>query len=309
VGKAVPVEILPAGLMGLRVACLRLWLDARETGLRLVAPASHVRFFEQETSEDGPTCDGHESSEVSGNLTLRVRNGPLPPAAAGRTPLCLTDVWELWLDETGRYTFVAPRQRPPRLAIVDSDFTAGEVFGEFSSSNGEGAYPLQGLGIRLYANWLAKWGDLVLHAAGTAVDGKGYCFAGSSGAGKSTLIASLAQNPSATVLGEDQVILRYLDGRFWIYGTPWHVNPDLCSPLGVPLEKLFFLNRDASQPLAAVAPSDGVTRVLQTAFIPYYRPEAVSAILDHLALLAETVPFYTLAYQLGDDPLALILGA
>ncbi len=237
---------------------------------------------------------------------LRVRDGPLPEAAATRIPLCVTETWELWLDEAGRYVFVAPRQSPPRLAIVDPGFVDGEVCGEFSTSNGEGAYPLQGLGIRLFANWLAGCGDAILHAAGVAVDGKGYCFTGSSGAGKSTLTASLASNPSATVLGEDQVILRYLDGRFWIFGTPWHVNPDLCAPLGVPLEKLFFLDRDAAQPLAAVAPFDGVTRLLQTAFIPYYRPAAVSAILDRLALLAERVPFYTLSYRLGDDPMALI---
>jgi len=288
-------------LMGLRVADLRLWLDARGSGFPLVAPESHAKFLCQETPE--------VPSGVSGDLVLHVRNGPLPKATAGLTPLCLSDVWELWLDNAGCYVFVAPRQSPPRTAIIDSGFQRGEVVGEFSSANGEGAYPLQSLGIRIFVNWLANFGDLILHGSGMAVDGKGYCYAGSAGAGKSTLIATLALEPSVTVLGEDQVILRYLGGRFFIYGTPWHVSPDLCAPLGVPLEKLFFLDRTAAQLVAPVAPFDGVTRLLQTAFVPYYRPAAVTAILGRLSLLADHVPFYTLSYRLGDDPMPLILGA
>lgn len=299
----------PPDIVSLRVAGLRLWLDARGSGLHLTVPESHAKFLQRETSDDGPTRDGHESPEVSCDLVLRVRNQQMSEISPEWTPLCVTKAWELWLDEAGRYVFIARRQSPPRMAIVDPGFTAGEVIGDFASGSGEDAFPLQGLGIMFFVNWLAGCGDAILHAAGVVVDGKGYCFTGSSGAGKSTLAAALASNPAATVLGEDQVILRYIDGHFTIYGTPWHLNPDLCSPLGAPLEKLFFLDREAPHPLAAIAPFDGVTRLLQTAFIPYYRPKAVSAILDRLAILAEAVPFYTLGYRLGDDPLALIQGA
>jgi hypothetical protein len=119
--------------------------------------------------------------------------------------------------------------------------------------------------------------------------------------GKSTLAAALAADPAVTVLGEDQVILRWLEDRFGIYGTPWHENPLLCSPLGVPLDKVFFLQRTGADGVADCAPADGVARLLQTAFVPYYRPAAVAAILERLALLAERVPFRTLRYRLGSD--------
>lgn len=302
-------------LLGLRVAQLGLWLDARGTTLRLSAPPAHTKFLQPRSSEVSQT------SNVSADLVLRVRNGLLPRAQTRPTPLCRTKIWELWQDTAGHYVFVAPRQSPPRWIVVDPGFTEGEVLGDFASSDGEGLYPPQGLDNVVLANWLASYGDVILHASGVAVDGKGYCFIGPAGAGKSTLAASLmsasrdaaeagtTKMEGVVVLGEDQVILRHLDGRFRIYGTPWHEDPAMCSPLGVPLEKVFFLHRAAASGVEPLGPADGVVRLLQTAFIPYYRAVAVSTILDRLADLSEEVPFYTLSYQLGADARGLIRDA
>jgi hypothetical protein len=242
----------------------------------------------------------------SGDLVLQVRNAPLPEVKMWGTRVCQTETWELWQDEAGRYVFLALEAPPLHGAIVDADFAAGEVFGDFLSNDGQGIYPLQSLDIRLFANWLANYGDVMLHASGVAVDGQGYCFVGASGAGKSTLAAVLTSTSRATVLGEDQVILRYQHGRFYIYGTPWHTDPAKCAPLGVPLSKLFLLDRTASPGVRPCAPLAGVARLLQTAFIPYYRPAAVSAIVDRLAFLVERVPFHILSYELGADALGLI---
>jgi hypothetical protein len=111
------------------------------------------------------------------------------------------------------------------------------------------------------------------------------------------------------VLGEDQVILRYLEGRFWIFGTPWHLNASLCSPLGVPLDKLFFLDRTSGHGAGPFGPLEGTARLLQTAFVPYYDRAGVTRILDTLARLAEQVRFYTLGYRLGADLLELVRDA
>ena len=304
-------EGLPLDLMRLRVAQLELWLDAEDTGLRLTPPPAHAKFVRARTS------DVSQSSRGSCDLMLRVRNRPAPERDAGEAPLCVSEIWELWRDEADRYVFVAPRLSPPRQVVVDPDFTGGEVFGMFSSGDEAALYPLESLDIRLYVNWLAQYGDIILHASGVAVDGRGYAFAGSSGAGKSTLAASLLSaaaslaervtaNTGTVILGEDQVVLRLLEDRFWIYGTPWHEDPTMCAPLGVPLEKLFLLDRTGANKVEACSPLDGVARLLQTALIPYYRPKAVAAILDHLALLARQVPFYTLSYELGADVIELI---
>ena len=281
-------------MIGLRVAGLGLWLDARGIGLHMAAPPVHAKFLQTGKRFQDPLS-------IRGDLVLRVRNEILPVARIGSARLSHTENWELWVDDIGRFVFVAPRQSPPLRMIVAPGFTSGELLGDFSLGAGKDLYPLEILEILLFANWLASLGDLILHASGVIMDGKGYAFIGSAGAGKSTLAASLLANHAALVLGEDTLILRCLEGRFWIYGTPWHLDPDMCSPNGAPLEKLFFLDRTAGHGVESLTPVDGITRILQTAFIPYYRPKAVSGILDRLILLAEQVPFHSLSYPLGSD--------
>ena len=293
----VPEDVAEQGVIGIRVAELGVWLDALGTGLRLAAPTGYARFVQS------------PGSARPDDLQLAVRSETLPKGGPSGRRLALTETWELWQDDTGRLVFVAPRQSPPRWVTVDPGFRSGEILGDFRAELGAPQYPLQLIDIKLHANWLAERGDVMLHASGVAIDGRGYCFAAFSGIGKSTIAAALASDPSVTVLGEDQVVLRYLDGRFWIYGTPWHLNPAMCAPLGVPLEKLFLLDRSAPPGAAPCSPADGVTRLMQTAFVPYYRPAAVSAIMDRLALLAQQVPFRTLSYRLGTDPLPLVMYA
>jgi len=148
-----------------------------------------------------------------------------------------------------------------------------------------------------------------MHASGISTNGEGFCFLGESGAGKSTLAGMLSQDPGITVLGEDQVILRYLDGQFWIFGTPWHQNPHMCSQIGVPLTKMFFLDRSAPPGKVALKPVDGVSRLLQLAIIPYHLPQQLPRILDRLSLLAENNPFFSLSYTLETNPWPMIQAA
>jgi len=282
-------------LIGLRLADLCLWLDARESGVRMLVPACYTPFL-----TSGPPRDG---------LILRVREGAPRSTEGWRSIFYDAETWQLWRDDAGSQVFVTSRHSPPRRQIVvDADYRVGQVVGEFGASgaSGEVMYPLQDIDMVLYANWLAQSGDLIVHAAGIDHQGEGYIFVGPSGAGKSTLAARLSSGPEVTVLGEDQVILRRLGGRFVVYGTPWHTNPARCSSGGIPLKKLFFLDRTGPHRVEPCAPRAGIERLLQDGFVPYYNRAGVVRILDNLARLAEEVAFYTLSFQLEADVMHLI---
>lgn len=208
--------------------------------------------------------------------------------------------YQLWQAENQEYVFRAREVSPRRLCVVNPDFSFGNLFVEFSNET-TALYPPEGLEQRLFSAWLASKGDLILHASGIKRDEKGYCFIGPSGAGKSTLVGSMQADPEITVLGEDTLILRNIEGEFWIFGTPWHTTPELCSPQGARLEKIFVLDRSLPAGVSLLKPAEGVSKVLRTAVVPYYHKGWLSSVMNRLAELAERVPQYSFSYQLGTD--------
>lgn len=252
--------------------------------------------------------DSQLEKQLAGEvLQLRIEDTREPIDITLKRVLCKNEIWHLWLDEAGNFVFTQPKQKPQRWIIIDPDFQQGRIVGNFTEFNQRGVYPLQYIDIVIYSNWLANSGDLILHASGIAYGEEGYCFLGDSGTGKSTLVRDLAGSAGVTVLGEDQIILRKMDEQFFVFGTPWHETPEMCSPRGVPLKKIFFLDRNAPQTIDSVRDFDAVVNIMRTAFYPIYRPEAVEKILARLSSLPGAVGFYTLAYERGSNVLGTIV--
>lgn len=296
-------------MQGLNFGALDLRLDDSETGIQIKFPPIYGAFQPSTalTSFHNPSSEYPQMPEATDSMVIYMQEQTIP--ASFNFALLINDglIWQLRHNSDNEYIFNRSLDHDGYCLVVNSEFTQGQIIGEHLTTIAASQYLLASLDLPLFVNWLGKFGDLILHASCVVVNGKGYCFPGPSGAGKSTLAAYLADQHSLTVLGEDHIILRYLDGQFWVFGSPWHENPALCAPVGVPLEKLIFLDRDVTQGINTISPLDGVARILQTAFIPYYRPEITSQILARLSTLAEQVPFFTLNYPLGTDPLDLIL--
>ncbi len=298
----------------LGIAGLGLKLDAKGANLKIITPNCYEKFLKPVANPQAFLLFNQNDNNLSGEgdqLALKVKNENLSiqPKSEGLDLIFQTDNWTAKFDGHGNFILDTLQIPPKRRMIINGDFSHGEVIGDFSEWENSGFYPLLNMDMKLFVNWLARSGDVILHASGVNVDGHGYVFAGKAGAGKSTLASLLLRNHAVTVLGEDQVILRYLNGRFWIFGTPWHEDPVMCSPQGVPLEKLFFLDRDDKQGVSLIKPIESVTRILQTAFVPFYRQDLMPGILDRLEKLSKQVPGFVLSYQIGSDPWPLIIRA
>lgn len=240
-------------------------------------------------------------------LDFLINDVPISRQTTWKEKIAGTEIWELWTNWEGNYVFHNPLQDSYRQVIVERDFSRGRVLGNFSFAPGTKVFPIpQDLEIVIFANWLGTFGDIILHASGISKNGKGYVFAGNSGVGKSTLAAQLANYDGVTILGEDQVILRRINNDFWVFGTPWHENPAMCSSLGVPLEKLYFLERGIGTSVEALPAIECVSRILQTAFIPYYQRSSLEKIVNNLETITRDYEIQVLCYLLGDDLLSLI---
>ncbi len=67
-------------------------------------------------------------------------------------------------------------------------------------------------------------GGMVFHSSAIAVGGKGYLFTAPSGTGKSTHAGLLKEllGDKLTYINDDKPIVRLVDGKFYVYGTPWN---------------------------------------------------------------------------------------
>ena len=86
------------------------------------------------------------------------------------------------------------------------------------------------LSIRLFrfAMWVgyglmtAAKGTIAIHSSCIVADGQAVIFLGESGTGKSTHTRLWRENiPGAVLLNDDSPIVRVIDGKTWVYGSPW----------------------------------------------------------------------------------------
>lgn len=278
---------------GLRVAGQTLWFQAADPSAVVFEPPDQNGFSVRQRAED------QFSPAFSRHMDLTVEDESWQADRKWGTLIHRNKIWELWQDDDASWALLNPSQPVKRRLAIHPNFRSGKIFGEFSSSeNGRHVALPEELQIVLFVNWLANSGDIILHACGIRFGDKGYAFLGDSGAGKSTLAGRFAQAPDTRVLGEDQVVLRCIAGEFWIFGTPWHFNRGLCSPEGAKLERLFFIKRTGTEAVQPLAPLEGVKKILQTAFIPYYRTQTLEGILSQLEVLSRAVAFNKFSFTL-----------
>lgn len=199
---------------------------------------------------------------------LDVVDTPDPPGLNLTRLLCENEIWQLWLDGEGNFVFTQPKQTPQRWTVIEPGIPIWQDNRWLLNLNQREVYPLQYIDIVVYSNWLAKFGDMILHASGITFGGEGYCFIGDLGA--NGYVLGSPGDPGVRVLGEDQVILRRKGSQFMIFGTPWHESTEMCSPEGVPLKKVFWIGMLPGQSPRSGG-FDAVVQIVRTAFYPIYK--------------------------------------
>jgi len=190
---------------------------------------------------------------------------------------------------------------PSRIALFDNDMREVEIYSEIERlPNGLLPDPLQyPLAEILMICLLAQGRGLMVHACGIDDGGHGYLFAGNSTHGKSTM-AKLWKD-HGIILNDDRIIVRQRGGRFWMYGTPWHGDYTGVSAQGVPLEKIFFLNRGDVNSIRRLEGAAAVSKLLTRCFPPLWHEVGMRFTLDFCAKVVSHVPCYELGFVPNND--------
>ena len=221
-------------------------------------------------------------------------------------------VWTLYRAD-GRNVFVLKSAvlgpSPYRIAVFDGDFRRGKVYSRApepgETPDGLLPNPLEfPLSELLMMCLLARGRGLMVHACGIEDGGRGYLFAGNSTHGKSTM-ARLWQD-EALILNDDRIVLRRREGRFWMYGTPWHGDYSGVSPQGVPLEKIFFLRHADANEVRRREDVAAASMLLTRCFPPLWDAEGMRFTLEFCGQLVADVPCYELGFVPDKNVLDLV---
>ena len=245
------------------------------------------------------------ASDGEPEVTIHARYGAQPPMALRDEELVFDSekVWSLY--HSGGVDILALRSplhgpQPYKVAIFRDEFRRGEVYSQLrpGEQQAEGALlpnPLEfPLAQVLMVCLMARGRGLMVHACGIDDGGRGYLFAGNSTHGKSTM--ARIWRDEATILNDDRIVLRWRDGRVWMYGTPWHGDYSGVSPRGVPLEKLFFLRHAAGNELRPQAGTAAASKLLTRSFLPLWDAEGMAFSLDFCARVTGAAPCYELGF-------------
>jgi hypothetical protein len=103
--------------------------------------------------------------------------------------------------------------------------------------------------------------------------------------------------PGVTILSDDRIVLRKVENKIWMYGTPWHGDAGLASPARAPLTTVYFLEKGQKNELIAQKPSDSISRLFACSFPPFYNRDALNFTLAFLEDVVKNVPCYELRFK------------
>jgi hypothetical protein len=150
-------------------------------------------------------------------------------------------------------------------------------------------YPLDGL-ILYYLSALS--GDIMIHASGSVLEGKGYLFSGRSGRGKTTM-ARLCGDAGAFVIHDDRLIIRKKDGRYKMFNTPVYRNDD---PREAVLNLICLLDHGQGNKAYPVGGAEAVSLVLSNCIQHGWDRELVAKLLASVSDLCSKIPVVRLEF-------------
>lgn len=149
---------------------------------------------------------------------------------------------------------------------------------------------------------ILDYNAMLMHCAAIAVDGQAYLFTAVSGTGKTTHISLWLKKfgSRAVVVNGDKPILRLIDDKFYVCGTPWCGKEGLGENITAPVKAICILERDSFNHIEKIEPADAISTVI-TQTLRTNSLEEMDKMLSLADKLLTRVPFYRLGCNMESE--------
>jgi len=143
-------------------------------------------------------------------------------------------------------------------------------------------YPVDGL-VLYYLT--AVRGDIFLHGSGVEYRGYGYAFSGVSGRGKTT-IAGLFRDAGARVVHDDRLILRNINGRYYMYNTPVYIGGKAEKAA---LDTVLLIDHGRDNIISGMSNTEAIAGIMANCIQHHWNAEFIGVLTGSLMNLVNSV--------------------
>ncbi|MDE6562510.1 MAG: hypothetical protein K2K75_14095 [Muribaculaceae bacterium] len=136
---------------------------------------------------------------------------------------------------------------------------------------------------------------LLVHASTVEYEGKGYLFLGKSGTGKSTHSHLWIENiPGTELLNDDNPIIRIIDGKAYVYGSPWSGKTNCYRNHRIPIGGLVRLHQAPFNRITPLAGMKAYAALLPSCSCMKWDHDMAEAIHSTISKVISRIPIYAL---------------
>lgn len=195
----------------------------------------------------------------------------------------------------GGYQFIIHdlEAKPCALMVADKDFS--DVRCALNGNYDMRRFGLNNVMMLAFAFASSLHQTLMIHASLVRHKGKGYAFIAKSGTGKSTHTSLwLRHVPDCDLMNDDNPIIRILDGKPVIFGSPWSGKTPCYRNIQAPLGAITRIDRAPANSIEQLKPVEAFTSVLPSCSSMKWDERLYRAVGDTITRIVETTPIYVL---------------
>ncbi len=155
---------------------------------------------------------------------------------------------------------------------------------------------------RVICDYVVANGGMLMHGAVIEYEDKAYMFTAPSGTGKTTHIKLWKRlyGDKVHVINGDKPLMRFIDGEYMVYGTPWCGKEHYNRNVKAPLRGIVLVSRGEENSIEQISPDKFNAFLLKQVYMPKSR-EGVLKSLDFADRLFSAVPLYSLKCNMSLD--------
>ncbi len=212
-----------------------------------------------------------------------------------------------WLfDKEGKYNFGFSnfKSNPDCLLVVSDHYTDNVVYLPTALKDKDIAlsFALSNSMMLLYTFCTSPLDTLMVHASVIGYEGGAYIFLGKSGTGKSTHSSLWLKNiEGSELINDDNPVIRVVDGKAILYGTPWSGKTPCYRNVYAPLKAFVRIIQAPHNEIKKLIPLQAYASLLPSCSCMRWDSKACEAVHKTVEKVVGTVPAYALECLPNDE--------